>query len=68
MRESVKFPIICNDTEELQTDAGGNDQQAHGEQNQAAQFPARTKDLKQTNTTLFYSSLCNHFHMKQKCL
>lgn len=45
MRECIKFLVVSNDTEQLQTDAGSYDEQAHGEQDQAAQFFARTKDL-----------------------
>lgn len=51
-----KLVEIFDTAEELQTDTGGDDEQAHGEQYQAAEFFPRTKDL-QHNNTLFTGCL-----------
>ena len=36
--------------EELEADAGGDDQEAHSKQNQAAKLLSRTKDLRNIRT------------------
>lgn len=46
--KGLELGEVLNEAEELEGDAGGNDEQAHGEQDEATQFPARSKDL--TNT------------------
>ena len=48
--ERLKLVEVLDGTEELEADAGRDDEEAHGEEDETAQLLARTKDLTQTVT------------------